>query len=159
MKKLLRKRLLGIPLCLILAVLLTTTVVAATSYLVWQYNFQTEVKEPITVEVTKELTNPLYPGLGTNAEYIITNSGPLSVRVTAIWPGQEGPVSCYATIRYCDAEGTLLDPSAYITQVDYTGTATFNLPSDGSAKVQLGVLVFANAPPGVYNFPVSISRG
>lgn len=164
MKKFLKKRLLGIPLCLILAVLLTTTVVAA-GFLVWQYNFQTEVVEPITVVVTEELTNPMYPGLGTNSEYIITNSGSAPLSITATWPGQEtGPVQCYATIRYIDSEGNSL---ADIVRVDYDGAETFTLYPAGYApagksniaKVQLGVLVGADAPPGLYNFPVSISRG
>lgn len=156
MKKLFKRTWLGIPLGVILSVLLTTAVVAA-GFLVWQYTFQTKVVEPITVEVTKELTNPMYPGLGTNSEYIVTNSGPIGVSVTATWPGQDtGPVQCYATIRYIDSEGHSLDD---IVRVDYDGTETFNLPSGGSAKVQLGVLVFGDAPPGVYNFLVSISRG
>lgn len=159
-----KKRLLGIPIGIILSVLLVTTVAAA-SFLVWQYSFQTEVVEPIGVVVTEELTNPMYPGLGTNSEYIITNTGPAGLSITAAWPGQEtGPVKCYATIRYIDSEGASLDD---IVRVDYDGTETFTLYSTGYApegksniaKVQLGVLVGAGAPPGVYNFPVSITRG
>lgn len=164
MKKLLKRTLLGIPLGVILLVLLSTAVVAA-GFLVWQYTFQTEVVEPITVEVTEELTNPMYPGLGTNAEYIITNSGSAPLSINAAWPGQEtGSVKCYATIRYIDSEGASLDD---IVRVDYDGAETFTLytadyaPAGKSniAKVQLGVLVGADAPPGLYNFPVSISRG
>jgi len=170
MKSFLKKRWHAIPIGIITAVLLVCLVAgsAFAAYQVWEYNFKTTVDEPITVEVTEQLTNPMYPGLGTNSEYIITNIGSAPLSITATWPGQEtGSVQCYATIRYCDAEGNLLDPTAYITQVDYDGTETFTLytpdyaPSGKSniAKVQLGVLVGADAPPGVYNFEVTVSRG
>lgn len=167
MKRFLKKKWRGIPLGIITAVLLTCLLAgsAFAAYVVWQYTFQTEVIEPITVEVTENLTNPMYPGLGTNSEYIITNTGPAGLSVTAAWPGQEtGPVKCYATIRYIDSEGVSLDD---IVRVDYDGTETFTLytpdyaPTGKSniAKVQLGALVGADAAPGVYDFQVKVSRG
>lgn len=152
----------------LVAVLLALALVgggAFAAYHCWQHTFQTEVVEPITVVVTKELTNPMYPGLGTNSEYIITNSGTAGLSITATWPGNEtDPVKCYATIRYVDSQGASLDD---IVRVDYDGTETFTLYSTGYApsgksnivKVQLGVLVGPDATPGFYNFTVTVNRG
>jgi len=167
MKRFLKKSWHNIPVGIITAVLLVCLVAggAFAAYLVWEYTFQTTVAEPITVEVTEELTNPMYPGLGTSSEYIITNTGPAGLSVTATWPGQEtGSVKCYATVRYIDSEGASLDD---IVRVDYDGSETFTLYAAGSApsgksniaKVQLGVLVGADAEPGVYDFVVEVSRG
>ena len=167
MKSFLKKRWHHLPIGIVTAVLAVCLLAgsAFAAYQVWQYTFQTEVVEPITVEVTEELTNPMYPGLGTNSEYIITNTGPAGLSITATWPGQEtGRIQCYATIRYIDSEGASLED---IVRVDYDGSETFTLysaeyaPSGKSniAKVQLGVLVGPDAPPGVYDFEVEVNRG
>lgn len=132
------------------------------AYVVWSYTFKTTVIEPITVEVIKELEDPLYPGQQGSAEYIVTNNGNTSLEVTATWPGEEeDPIKCHATIYYIDSEG---ERTKDITKVDYDGEETFTLDTSGEAagkrymvKVELSVLV-GDAPPGEYEFPVSIAR-
>ena len=146
----------SIPAALLIAIVIVGLVAA--SYTVWSYTFSTTVTEPISVTVTKEFTNPMSPGLGTNSEYMIHNSGPIGLSVTVTWPASnpDNKIAVYATIRYSDAQG---GSGADIVRVDYDGTETFNLPSDGYAKVQIGLLVFADAPPVPINVPVTVSRG
>ena len=146
-----------IPAVLLIAIAIVGLVSA--SYTVWSYTFTTEVIEPISVTVTKELPDTFEVGLGNLAEYEIHNShSVLGLDVTVTWPASspDNKIAVYATIRYLNADGS---SGADIVRVDYDGTETFKLGPDETAKVQIGVLVFADAPPGPINVPVTVSRG
>lgn len=148
------------------AIIVSIAMIAVASYSVWTHTFETEVKEPFDVTVIEEFTNPMYPGLGTNAIYEVHNSGGAPLSATAIWPASspDNKIAIYSTIYYIDDEGTKLDD---ITRVDYDGTETFTLYTDGYAptgkssyaRVFVSVLVSADAPPGYVNVPVEFLRG
>lgn len=154
-----------IPIWALIAVVCAGAVVA--SYCVWSHVFGITVTEPISVVVTQEFDETIEPGLGTMAVFEIHNSGALSHSVTVTWPqsaAAERP-AIYATIRYIDSEGNSLDD---IVRVDYDGTKTFKLYTDGHdtadgkssyARVQVSILVWEDTPDGAYDIPVEVFRG
>lgn len=146
----------SIPAVLLIAIAIVGLVSA--SYPVWSHNFTTTVNEPIIVKVTNELTNPMYPGSYDTLQYDIHNEGPNKLSITVTWPpgSAADEIIIYASARYIDAEGNLLDT---ITSADYDGTETFTLDAVSYARVSIFVQVSDDAAPQTVKVPVTVSRG
>lgn len=132
MKKLLRKRLLGIPLFVILLVLLIPATVLA-AYLIVTITGEVTVEEVITVS-PETFTMSLYPGESNNQQISLTNASGVDITVTLTT--DVTPVGLTVTV-----------PATVL--VAKNKTETFDIMVDAPLDIA----------PGTFTISVGVSRG